>query len=171
MKQEETSRLSTQSEELFRLIAENIEDFAIFAIDLEGNVSSWNPGVQKLLGYTEDEFVGRDACDIFTPEDNARDACGHELRNAKEKGRVEDQRWHLRKDGARFWANGLMMALRDGTGHLRGYAKVMRDETERRLASEHARFLAELSQVLQPLADPDNIMAITARSLGEHLAA
>ena len=120
---------SYHSEELFRLVIENVEDFAIFTVDLEGNLASWNPGVEKLLGYTEDEFVGRDACDIFTPEDNEQDMCGHELRRAEQSGRAEDQRWHLRKDGTRFWANGLMMSLRDDAGSLRGFAKIMRDDT------------------------------------------
>lgn len=93
---------SPQSEELLRLIAENIEDYAIFAIDLDGRAASWNPGVEKLLGFTESEFLGTDACVIFTPEDQAHDACGHELRIAQEQGRAEDQRWHMRKDVRAF---------------------------------------------------------------------
>lgn len=141
---------SPQSEELFRLIAENIEDYAIFAIDLEGRCASWNKGVEKLLGYAEDDFIGRDACDIFTPEDQEHDACGQELRTAREQGRAEDQRWHLRKDGSRFFANGLMMSLRDDAGSLRGFTKIMRDDTKRKLmedalreSEEFHRFAAE----------------------------
>lgn len=127
---------SPQSEELLRLIAENIEDYAIFAIDLEGRCASWNPGVEKLLGYAEDDFVGQDACMIFTPEDQAHDACGHELRTAKENGRAEDRRWHLRKDGSRFFANGLLMSLKDEAGNIRGYSKIMRDDTRRKAAED-----------------------------------
>lgn len=140
---QETSQPSLQSEELLQLIVKSIEDFAIFAIDLDGNAASWNPGVEKLLGYTEEEFVGRKACDIFTPEDNERDACGHELHTAKELGRAENQRWHVRKDGSRFWANGLMMALRDEAGRLRGFTKILRDDTARQRAeAERERFFA-----------------------------
>lgn len=127
---------SLQSEELLRLITENVEDFAIFAVDLEGNAASWNPGVEKLLGYSKAEFIGFDTCRLFTPEDNAHDACSHEMAITQQQGRAEDRRWHLRKDGTRFWANGLMMALRDDAGVLRGYAKIMRDETARHQAEE-----------------------------------
>lgn len=127
---------AAHSDELLRLIAENIEDYAIFAIDLDGNVASWNKGVEKLLGYTEHEFVGQDACIIFTPEDNEREACAREIGVAQEHGRAEDQRWHLRKDNTRFWANGLMMTLRDGAGILRGFTKIMRDDTRRKLAED-----------------------------------
>jgi PAS domain S-box-containing protein len=130
---------ASQSEELFRLVAENVEDFAIFAIDLDGNNASWNPGVEKLLGYTEDEWIGRDSCIIFTPEDNEQGACALEMRVAAERGRAEDERWHLRKDGSRFWTNGLMMSLRDDSGSLRGFAKVMRDDTERKLTEDRLR--------------------------------
>jgi PAS domain S-box-containing protein len=156
MKQEEASRPSVRSEELFRLVAENVEDFAIFAVDLDGNVASWNPGVEKLLGYAEGEWVGRDACIIFTPEDNERDACGREMRTAGEIGRAEDQRWHVRKDGTRFWANGVMMALRDDAGRLRGFAKVMRDETARKLTEDRLRESEERFQRLVDLS-PDAI--------------
>ena len=138
MKQE-ASRPSIHSEELFRLVAENVEDFAIFAVNLEGNIASWNPGVEKLLGYAESEWVGRDACIIFTPEDNERDVCGSEMRAAAENGRASDDRWHVRKDGTRFWANGLTMALRDGAGELRGFAKIMSDETKRKRTEDRLR--------------------------------
>ena len=128
-----------QSEELLRLIAENVEDYAIFAIDLDGRAASWNPGVEKLFGYAEAEFVGRDACMIFTPEDIAAGACDREMRAAGEKGRADDVRWHLRKDGSRFWANGLLIALRDAAGILRGYSKIVRDDTARKESEDALR--------------------------------
>ncbi|MCA1568342.1 MAG: PAS domain S-box protein [Acidobacteria bacterium] len=134
--------LRPRSEDLFRFVAENVEDFAIFTIDLDGTLGSWNPGVEKLLGYAEAEWVGRNSCDIFTPEDNLRDACGVEMRTAAESGRAEDERWHLRKDGTRFWANGLLMALRDENGEMYCFAKIMRDETRKKNAvEERERFL------------------------------
>lgn len=126
----------SNNEELFRLLIENVEDYAVFIIDTDGNAASWNPGVEKLLGYTESDFIGRDTCDIFTPEDNARKACQVEMIAAARDGRAEDRRWHVRKDGSRFWANGLMMALKDDAGKLRGFAKIMRDDTERKLMEQ-----------------------------------
>jgi PAS domain S-box-containing protein len=95
-------------------MAAKVEDFAIFAVGPDGYAISWNPGVEKLLGYSDDEWMGRDSSDIFTPEDNARGECSREMRAALENGYAEDWRWHVRKDGSRFWANGLLIALRDG---------------------------------------------------------
>ncbi len=113
---ENSSQSLTHNEELYSLIVENIEDFAIFAIDLEGRNASWNPGVQKLLGYSEEEFIGLPCSIIFTPEDVAIGGHEYEMRTAAEKGRAEDERWHVKKDGSRFWASGLMMSLRRGRG-------------------------------------------------------
>ena len=128
-----------RSEELFRLVAEKIEDFAVFAIELDGTVASWNPGVEKLLGYSEEDFVGRDSCILFTPEDNERGECEREMRAAAAQGRAEDRRWHVRRDGMRFWASGLLMALQDEAGVLRGYAKILRDETARKEMEDRLR--------------------------------
>ncbi|HEX8685492.1 MAG TPA: PAS domain S-box protein, partial [Pyrinomonadaceae bacterium] len=130
---------SEDNQELFRLIAESVRDFAIFAVGLDGRVASWNPGVGNLLGYADDEWVGRDACDIFTPEDNASGECEREMRTALEEGRAEDRRWHVRKDGTRFWADGQLVALRGASGEARGFAKIMRDETGRRATEEELR--------------------------------
>jgi PAS domain S-box-containing protein len=130
---------SFRNEELFRLVTEKVEDFAIFAVDLDGTTASWNAGVEKLLGYGEAEFVGRNSCAIFTPEDIERGECRREMLVAAVEGRAEDRRWHLRRDGTRFWANGLLMALRDEAGVLRGYAKILRDETARKQAEDRLR--------------------------------
>jgi PAS domain S-box-containing protein len=128
-----------RNEELFRLVAEKVEDFAVFAVDLDGTAASWNPGVEKLLGYGEEEFVGQNSCVIFTPEDNARGECQREMLVAAVEGRAEDRRWHVRRDGTRFWASGLLMSLRDDEGVLRGYAKILRDETPRKQAEDRLR--------------------------------
>ena len=132
MKQE----TSEQSRELFRLVIENVEDIAVYTKDLEGRILSWNPGVERLLGYAEDEWVGRHISIIFAPEDLARGDLDREPRTALEKGRAEDRRWLVRKDGSRFWANGLLTLLRDEAGGPRAFAKILRDETERRLQRE-----------------------------------
>jgi PAS domain S-box-containing protein len=130
---------SQDSHDLFRLIAENVSDFAVFATDLDGRVVSWNPGVGSLLGFAEGEWVGRDSSIIFTPEDLGRGAHLREMETALGEGRAEDERWHLRRDGSRFWADGLLMLLRDGAGGPRGFAKILRDNTEAKLTEERLR--------------------------------
>ncbi|HEY1404504.1 MAG TPA: PAS domain S-box protein [Pyrinomonadaceae bacterium] len=145
---------SFQSEELFRLIAEKVEDFAVFAIDAQGTVASWNPGVEKLLGYTEDEFVGLDSCALFTPEDNERGECESEMRVAAQEGRAEDRRFHVRKDNTRFWASGLLMALRDNAGVLQSFAKILRDETAHKEMEDRLRESEAFSRnILESISD------------------
>jgi PAS domain S-box-containing protein len=143
-----TKETSQDSQELFRLIAENVEDFAVFATDLNGRVVSWNSGVRSLLGYTEREWVGQDASVIFTPEDRERGAPLWEMETALREGRAEDQRWHLRKDGSRFWANSFLMLLRDEHGAARGFAKIMRDDTARHLSEERLREQLVLNEAI-----------------------
>lgn len=111
---------SPESQELFNLIVENVKDYAIFATDVEGHVVSWNPGVKRLLGYDEAEIASPSSSSRKTWKGGAH---LREMEMAARVGRAEAQRWHVRKDGTRFWANGLVMPLRDGGG-LRGFAKV-----------------------------------------------
>jgi PAS domain S-box-containing protein len=143
-----TKEPSQDSQELFRLIAENVADFAVFATDLDGRVVSWNPGVGSLLGFAEAEWVGRDASVIFTPEDCERGVPLWEMETALREGRAEDRRWHVRKDGSRFWASGLLMLLRDEEGRARGFAKIMRDDTARRLSEERLREQLALTETI-----------------------
>ncbi|HYF00382.1 MAG TPA: PAS domain S-box protein, partial [Planctomycetota bacterium] len=151
-----TREVSRDSKELFRLVAENVRDFAVFATDLGGRVLNWNPGVESLLGYDEEEWVGRDASVIFTPEDRERGEPEREMETALREGRAEDKRWHLRKDGSRFWADGLLMLLRDGGGAPQGFAKILRDDTEGRLTEERLRESEERFQRVVELS-PDAI--------------
>jgi PAS domain S-box-containing protein len=154
--------MSEQSTELFRLVAENVEDFAVYTKDLEGRVLSWNPGVGRLLGYDEDEWVGRHVSVIFTPEDLARGELDLEMKTALAEGRAEDQRWHVRKDGSRFWTNGLLMLLRDEAGGPRAFAKILRDDTARRRVEEQLRFQASVvSQVSDAVVAVDTEERIT----------
>ncbi|MGH9944379.1 MAG: PAS domain S-box protein [Pyrinomonadaceae bacterium] len=160
---EEGRRLpSAYSEEMFRLLVENVRDYAIFMTDAEGHVVSWNPGVGRLLGYAEEEIVGRHISLIFIPEDRTSGTPEREMRMATERGRAADQRWHQRKDGTRFWADGLMMPLRGVDGELLGFAKVMRDDTPRRLAEEgkrererFLRFVTDAAPLLIAYVDRD----------------
>ncbi|HEX7177844.1 MAG TPA: PAS domain S-box protein [Pyrinomonadaceae bacterium] len=140
--------MSEQSAELFRLVVENVEDFAVYTKDLEGRVLSWNSGVERLLGYAEGEWVGRHVSVIYTRQDLAQGALDRELKTALAEGRAEDRRWHVRKDGSRFWANGLLMLLRDDAGEPLAFAKILRDDTSRRRAEERLKFQANVvSQV------------------------
>ncbi len=123
--------------ELFRLLVENVRDYAIFIVDPDGLVRSWSRGAEHLLGYREDEVIGRSVDLFFTPEDVRAGVPGQEMRAARESGRGEDDRWHLRKGGGRFWVSGVMTPLWDEGGKLRGFAKIMRDRTEWRVAERH----------------------------------
>ncbi|HEX8150001.1 MAG TPA: PAS domain S-box protein [Pyrinomonadaceae bacterium] len=134
-----TKEISQDSRDLFRLIAENVHDFAVFVTDLEGHILSWNPGVESLLGYGEGEWIGRHASLFFTPEDRKQRAPEWEMETALREGRAEDKRWHVRKDGSRFWANGFLMLLKGGRGEPLGFAKIMRDDTAHRATEEDLR--------------------------------
>jgi PAS domain S-box-containing protein len=135
------------SEERFRVLVQSVRDYAIFALDLEGRVQSWNEGARRIKGYEADEIVGRHFSVFYPPEVAASGHPAHELAIAREEGRYEEEGWRLRKDGTRFWANVIITALRDDDGTLIGYAKVTRDLTERRLSQqreiEDARRIAE----------------------------
>ncbi|HVF85023.1 MAG TPA: PAS domain-containing sensor histidine kinase [Abditibacteriaceae bacterium] len=121
--------LCLSQQELAALLIENVEDYAIFGIDAVGCILTWNPGVERILGYTQDEFIGRPSAMIFTPEDQAAGAPEHEIETALGEGRANDERWHMRKDGTLFWANGVVIQLRDHENRTRGLAKIMRDLT------------------------------------------
>src|SRR5262245_16768269 len=140
-----------QSEERFRLLVEGVRDYAIFMLDPTGHIVSWNSGAQLIKGYTAAEIIGRHFS-TFYPQEDIRDGKPEwELRIATTEGRYEEEGWRLRKDGSRFWANVLITALFDQHGELRGFAKVTRDMTERKLAHEqreqlHARELQLLHE-------------------------
>jgi PAS domain S-box-containing protein len=132
-----------RTEDIYRKAVEDIRDFAIFMIDTDGIITNWNAGAQFILGYSEEEIVGKDGAKLFTPEDRAKDIPRKEMSTAAMLGRAEDERWHIRRDGSRFWASGVMTPARDSTGKLIGFSKVMRDMTERnKLTEERDRFFA-----------------------------
>ena len=130
------------SDELLRLIVDSATDYAIFSLDRAGLVTSWNIGAERLMGWTEDEIMGRTADVIFTPEDRAAGAPEQEKTQATATGYAEDERWQQRRDGSRFWASGLMMRLEDPS---LGFIKILRDRTgqhlaERRVHDSEKRF-------------------------------
>jgi PAS domain S-box-containing protein len=127
------------SEERHRLLVDNVEDYAIVMVDPNGHVLDWNVGAERIFGYTEEEIVGEPFSILFTLEDIRGGAPERELSKAEEEGRAVDERWHVRKDGSRFWASGFARPIRDDGGDLRGFAKVARDITERKRAEEALR--------------------------------
>jgi len=125
-----------QSEQCFERLVEAAKDYAIFMTDADGRVSTWNEGAERLFGYGEAEIVGEDASVLFTPEDREGGAPERELQKARKEGRAEDERWHMRKDGSRFWASGFVRPILDEEDNLIGFSKVARDLTERKRAEE-----------------------------------
>src|SRR5918997_5794201 len=125
-----------ESEGRFERLVEAAKDYAIFMVDAEGRVSTWNEGAERLFGYGEAEIVGEDGSLLFTPEDREVGAPEREQEKARTEGRAEDKRWHLRKDGSRFWASGFVRPILGEGGGLIGFSKVARDLTELRRAEE-----------------------------------
>ena len=121
-----------QAADLYRMQVREMRNYAMFMLDPQGIVTSWNAGVEQLLGYSEKEWIGQHACVIFTPEEKALEVCESEMLLAREKGAATDIRWHRHKNGSEFFANGFMNALHDEQGVLIGYAKIMSDETARK---------------------------------------
>jgi PAS domain S-box-containing protein len=120
---------------LHERILDSALDYAIIATDPDGRITRWNAGAERILGWSEAEMLGQPADTFFTPEDRERRRVGTEMRLACEFGAGDDERWHLRKDGTRFWASGEMMPLRTEAGQTVGFIKILRDRTDQREAS------------------------------------
>jgi PAS domain S-box-containing protein len=121
-----------ESEERFRLLVESVADYAIYMLDPNGIVSSWNLGAQRFKGYQSEEIVGQHFSRFYTDEDKAEDLPKRVLETASHEGKFEAEGWRVRKDGSRFWAHVVVDAIRDDQGKLLGFAKITRDLTERR---------------------------------------
>src|SRR3954454_9372281 len=118
----------------FRLLADAVTDFAFIFFNPENRITGWSAGAQQILGWREEEILGESGGVFFTPEDRAQGAVDAELATALKEGRAEDERWHVRKNGTRFWGSGIMTPIRDGT--LQGFIKVLRDTTAQKLAQQ-----------------------------------
>lgn len=129
------------SEERFRLIIENVVDYALVMLDPQGRVVSWNIGAERIKGYRPDEIMGRHFAILYTPEDIVLGKPQEQLDRAAREGRSEDEGPRVRKDGTTFWASTVITPMRDAAGRLRGYAKVTRDLTERKRAQEAVQHL------------------------------
>ncbi len=137
-----------ESEGRFRLLVEAVQDYAIFMLDTEGRVTTWNAGAERIKGYKPSEILGKHFS-VFYPEADVRSGKPQwELEIAGKEGRFEDEGWRLRKDGSKFWANVIITALRDDKGQLCGYGKVTRDFTERKQAEELLRESEERFRLL-----------------------
>ncbi|MFZ0334762.1 MAG: PAS domain S-box protein [Candidatus Acidiferrales bacterium] len=127
----------------FRALVESVKDYAIFMLDLQGRVATWNPGAERIKGYRADEIIGRHFSCFYTAEDLEAGKPDHELTEAAIEGQSEDEGWRVRKDGSRFWANVVITAVRGKDNELLGFSKVSRDFTGRRRAEEKFRGLLE----------------------------
>lgn len=138
--------------EHFRMLVENMKDYAIIILDTNGRVASWNPGSETILGYRSDEIIGQHFSRFYSNEDTKSGKPEMELKVATAEGRSEDEGWRMKKDGSRFWANEVITVLRDQGGTLCGFGKVMRDLTERKRAEEKATLQArEIIEVSTPV--------------------
>jgi PAS domain S-box-containing protein len=150
------TQTSITTTELYRLLVESVKDYAIFALDPNGYIVSWNPGAERFKGYTASEIIGKHFSVFYPPEDLAVRKPWIELEIATAVGRLEDEGWRVRKDGTQFWANVVITALRGSDGELVGFAKVTRDLTQRRAAElqavEDARRIAS-EEVLRRAAE------------------
>ena len=156
------------SEARMRMVAESARDYAIVTLDEDGRVTSWNKGAETLFGYTAGEMQGQGLERLFVPEDIAAGVPDDELRRAREDGRAEDERWHLRKDGSRFFCSGVTTPLRNGDFY--GYAKIARDETARaRQGKEREQALtheqAVRSDAESAVALKDEFLAVMSHEL------
>ncbi len=152
-----------QSEEYYRLLVDEVKDYAIFMLDIEGRVAGWNKGAQRVKGYQADEIIGHHFSAFYSAEDIERGKPDEELKLAASVGRWEDEGWRIRKDGSRFWANVVITAVHGADGQLVGFSKVTRDVTE----EKHAReiFLLEITNTLLSKLDANQLLSSIASYL------
>ena len=173
---ERTGRALRESEQRLRLILESAKDYAIFTLDLDGCVVSWNSGAAAIFGHSHAEILGQSGDILFLPEDRAQGVPKMETEKAARKDRAENERWHIRKDGSRFFGVGLTQPLRDEAGAVVGFVKIMRDLTQRQLDAEALResearhtFLVALNDSLERSSDAALIEEAGTRLLARHL--
>ncbi len=178
--QKQAATAVKSAEARFRLMVENLKDYAIISTDPENRLTSWNVGAQQIFGYEEAEVLGQPAGILFTPEDRESRVPEQEMLTARETGRADEERWHIRKNNERFFSSGVMASLRDDNGHLLGYVKIAHDVTrqkemertliEARETAEAANiakseFLANMShEIRTPMNAVIGLSAILARS-------
>ena len=147
---QQTTSALREAEEKFRLFVDNVQEYALVQSDPAGNIVSWNPGAQRLFGFTAEDILGKNLSVLLLPEDNAAGVFKRELTSVASGHHNEDARWLVRQDGSRFWARWITEPIRDETGTFRGVAKIIRDETDRAQAEAKIRqSLAEKEELLK----------------------
>lgn len=159
-----------QSEERYRLFVEGVTNYAIFMMNADGLITSWNVGAERILGYQEAEIIGQPLSIIFTPEDIEQGIPEQALSRAVTEGMSKDDRWHVRKNNLRFWAHGFVTPIRDEAGNLRGFAKILQDLTERKSSEEEREQLLLREQAARAEAEAanhakDNFLAVISHEL------
>lgn len=155
--------IARRSDQQLRSLVDGVRDYAIYLLDCEGYVTTWNPGAQRIKEYTEEEIVGKHFSRFFTDEDVERGRPAELLRLAASRGRVAEEAWRVRKDGSRFWADVIITAIRDTTGELIGFAKVTRDFTDRKRAEESV--MLQLSSALLANMDVRKLLVAFSESI------
>ncbi|GAC1414101.1 MAG: EAL domain-containing protein [Candidatus Velthaea sp.] len=153
------------TEQLYRFLVESSTQYAIFAISLDGTVVSWNAGAERVFGFTRAEIHGKNFDVVFSAEDRAQGAPLAELQTAEAVGRNDIDRWHIRKDGSRFWATNTVQPMRDEHGNTAGFTKIVRDATERYLATETLRQSRESYRILVETVREYAIFAVSAEGI------
>jgi PAS domain S-box-containing protein len=140
--------MGDNSKDIFRLLVEAVNDYAIFALDSDGNIITWNAGGKRLKGYEAHEVIGSHFSRFYTERDIERNHPAFELEQAASIGKYEEEGWRVRKDGTTFWASVIITALKDEQGKLRGFAKVTRDLTQKKLAEDKLRLSEERMRLM-----------------------
>jgi PAS domain S-box-containing protein len=152
-----------ESEERFRLLVNRVREYAIFLLGADGRVESWNEGAARILGYQAEEALGLEFARFFTPEDVQAGQPTRVLEEARRRGQSQEDNWLVRRDGSRFWASGTTTALRDEAGRLRGFAKILRDLTDRKQLEEALQQRAE--QLAEAARRKDEFLAVLSHEL------
>ena len=158
-----------ENEQRNQLVLDTAIDYAIITLDLTGRVTSWNEGARQIFGWNSDEMCGQPCTVFFTPEDRGAQMEFIELQRALSRGREANERWHIRKDGSRFFASGEVMTLRAANGQPMGFLKMLRDRTTQRLASVTEPALLKLSDRLRDLTDVAEMSFVAAELIGRTL--
>jgi PAS domain S-box-containing protein len=154
-----------QAQTAFRLVVEGVRDYAILMLDTGGHVETWSPGAARLTGYAAAEILGRHLSTFYPQADVDAGRPARELAVAAEAGRYEEEAWRVRKDGSRFWANVVVTAIRDPAGKLLGFAKIVRDVTERKRQDDRLQAVVEVAQAtLEGRAEADLLGLIVQRA-------
>jgi PAS domain S-box-containing protein len=159
----------SETNERYRMLVDGVKDYAIFMLDEEGRVTTWNEGAQRIFGFTEHEILGEPFARFFTPEAAQHQTPERELREAARQGRCESEGWRLRHDGTRFWATGVLTAFYDAAGRLRGFSQVTRDITERKFLED--QLLRTADELAQRDRNKNEFLAMLAHELRSPLSA